>query len=104
MCYCKNGAGSLEKSIADAETRLPALQATHDSAGDKKKQLAADLAQAESDRSAAKEATATATAIRNKEAGAFAKNRGDLQTNIGALDKAIAAIEKGAGGSFLQSR
>merc|ERR1711865_1357085 len=55
-----------------------------------------------SDRAAAKEAIAKATAIRDKDAAAFAKAKGDLETNIGALEKAIPAIEKGMGG-FLQT-
>jgi chromosome segregation ATPase len=45
---------------------------------------------------------AKATELRNKEAAAYAKESSDLNTNIAALAKATAAIEKGATG-FLQS-
>merc|ERR1719329_575875 len=67
-----------------------------------KKQLDADLIKHKSDRAAAKDAISKATAIRDKDAAAFAKTKSDLETNLGALDKAIPAIEKGMGG-FLQT-
>merc|ERR1712194_519158 len=51
----------------------------------------------------AKDALAKATALRKKEAGIFAKDSSDAKTNIAAMGKAITALEKGAGGSFLQS-
>jgi len=46
---------------------------------------------------------AEATAIREKEAAAFAKESGDLKTNIAAVGKAVAALEKGQAGAFLQT-
>merc|ERR1719498_1672370 len=44
-----------------------------------------------------------ATALREKEAAAFAKFSSDASTNVAAMKKAIAALEKGAGGAFLQT-
>merc|ERR1719282_2196798 len=44
-----------------------------------------------------------ATALRAKEAASFAKVKSDSETNIAALEKAIPLIEKGMGGSFLQT-
>merc|ERR1712203_1267415 len=44
-----------------------------------------------------------APAIRKKEAAAFAKFPEDSDTNLGALAKAIPAIETGMRGSFLQT-
>merc|ERR1719486_1153736 len=52
----------------------------------------------------AKSAMAQAAGVREKEAGTFAKTSADLKTNIGALDKAIPAIENGMGGSFVQTQ
>merc|ERR1719284_2283421 len=46
---------------------------------------------------------AKATALREKEAAAFATESSDLKTNVAALGKAITAIEAGTAGSFLQS-
>jgi len=102
-CYCKNGAGALEKSIADAGTKLTELEASIESNVAEKKQLDADLKTAKADRAAAKEAVAEATSLRKKEADAFAKFSADSTTNLAALDKAIAAIAKGSGQSFLQT-
>ena len=62
----------------------------------------ADLVNYKGDRSAAREAIAKATAIREKDAAAFAKIKADLDTNIVALAKVIPAIEMGMGG-FLQT-
>merc|ERR1712129_165909 len=44
-----------------------------------------------------------ATSIRDKEAAAFAKFQEDSETNLGALGKAIPAVERGMKGSFLQT-
>merc|ERR1740130_727078 len=47
---------------------------------------------------------AEATAMREKESAAFAKESGDLKTNIAAIGKAVAAMTKGAGSAFLQTQ
>merc|ERR1711920_1138499 len=62
-----------------------------------------DLKQSQADRTAAKDAIAQATAIREKEAAVFAKYKSDHDTNIAAILKAVDALEKGVAGSFLQS-
>jgi chromosome segregation ATPase len=102
MCYCKNGRGDLETSIADATTKISNYGATVQKLSAKKEQTEADLAQHQTDRSDAKAAMASATELRNKEAAAFAKEESDAKTNIAALAKATAAIEKGVTG-FLQT-
>merc|ERR1719379_2333014 len=79
MCWCETGGTALAKPISNAETKIPQLE------------------------SSIKEAIATAKALREKEAGAFAKESSDFETNIAALTKAIAALEKGMAGSFLQT-
>jgi len=103
MCYCKNGAAALDKSIADAGDAVPELGANIEAGVGQLAQLKEDLKKAQTDRAAAKSAMAEATAIRDKDAAAYAKESGDLKTNLGALNKAIAAIGKGAGGAFLQT-
>jgi chromosome segregation ATPase len=102
MCYCKNGAEALAKSIADAEAKGPELQAAIEEATGKLTQLKEDVKAHQADRAAAKTAMAEATAVREKEAAAFAAATGDLKTNLAGLEKATAAIEKGMGG-FLQT-
>jgi len=102
MCYCKNGAESLAKTIADAEAKGPELTAAIEEATGKLTQLKEDIKSHQADRSAAKTAMAEATAVREKEAAAFAQATGDLKTNLAGIAKAVAAIEKGMGG-FLQT-
>merc|ERR1719456_587908 len=103
MCYCKNSGGDLAKSISDAETKSPQLEADIKEGEAKKKQLDEDLKQHQTDRSAAKAAMADATALRKKEAAAYAKESSEDGANIAAVEKATAAIEKGMGGAFLQT-
>jgi len=103
MCYCKNAGGDLSKSIADAGTRVPELEADIAAGEAKKKQLDEDLKQHQVDRSAAKAAMAAATALRAKEAAAYEKSASEATANIAAVEKATAAIEKGMGAAFLQS-
>merc|ERR1719224_204413 len=67
MCYCKNSGGDLSKSIGDAETKAPQLEADIKEGEAKKAQLDEDVKQAQVDRSAAKSAMAEATALREKE-------------------------------------
>merc|ERR1719454_1983216 len=104
MCYCKNSGGDLAKSISDAETKVPELEADIKEGEAKKQQLDEDLKQHQSDRSAAKAAMADATALRKKEADAYAKESSEDSANIAATEKAVAAVEKGAGAAFLQTQ
>jgi len=103
MCYCKNSGGDLAKSIADAGDKVPQLEAAIKAAEEKKTQMDEDLVQHKADRAAAKAAMDEATALRNKEAAAFAKESSEDGANIAATAKAIAAIEKGMGSAFLQT-
>merc|ERR1712127_299794 len=66
-------------------------------------QTQADLTEHQTSRAEAKAAMDEATAIREKEAAAFAKFQEDSETNLAALAKAIPAIESGMSGSFLQT-
>jgi len=103
MCYCDNADTLLGGAITAAEQKIPLLESSLGEDGALKTQLDADIIKHKSDRDAAKGAIATATSLREKEATAFAKESGDLKTNIAALATAIPAIEKGMGG-FLQTK
>merc|ERR1719230_1935103 len=72
MCYCKNGVGSLEESIASSTAKVPKVQAAIEAAEASVVQLKADLKQHQVDRDSAKASSEKATAIREKEAAAFA--------------------------------
>merc|ERR1719159_366076 len=84
MCYCKNG-GALEKSIADANTKVPELQSEIEEAESKKAQLEDEVKQHQADRAAAVEAMKEATAIREKEAAAFEKETAELKSYLEAI-------------------
>jgi len=103
MCYCKTGVADLEKSIAAAEAKASGNAAASEGAAGAQAQLEADLTAAKSDRSAAKKALADAQSLRDKEAGAYASFKSEQETNIAALNKAVAALEAGSGAVFLQS-
>jgi len=103
FCYCETSKGTLAKSIEDAETKIPQLESDIKEAIEEKTKLDADLVQHKTDREEATEAIAKASGIREKEAAAFAKESGEDQSNLDALTKALAAIEKGMAGGFLQT-
>jgi len=104
MCYCKTSGGDLSKSIGGAETKIPQLGSDIKEGEAKLAQLKEDLKQHQVDRSAAKQAVADATTLREKEAAAYAKESSEAKANIAAVTGAIKALEKGMAGGFLQTR
>mmetsp|Transcript_42236 Transcript_42236/g.101615 ORF Transcript_42236/g.101615 Transcript_42236/m.101615 type:complete len:675 (-) Transcript_42236:73-2097(-) len=104
QCYCQSNEKKLEKSIEDAATAITRLEASIDSTAAEKKQTEADLKTHKEERAAAKSAIEEATSMRSKENADFSAESGDLKANIGALNEAIPAIEKGMAGSFLQTQ
>jgi len=103
MCYCKNADSTLGQSISDAETKIPQVGSSIKEGVATKKQLEGELKDAQVGRVEAKDSIAQATALREKEAKAFSAKKSELDANIGALSKAIPAIEKGMSGAFLQT-
>mmetsp|Transcript_44444 Transcript_44444/g.73880 ORF Transcript_44444/g.73880 Transcript_44444/m.73880 type:complete len:723 (-) Transcript_44444:95-2263(-) len=101
-CYCGSSGADLKASIAAAETKIPSVTSDIEEAESKVAQLKEDLKNHQVDRDAAKAAMASATAVREKEAAEFAKEKSESTTNIAALTAAIAALEKGMAG-FLQT-
>merc|ERR1719231_1561136 len=103
MCWCETGGGELEASIKAAEDKIPQLESQIKELGAAIEQLTADLKQHKKDRAEAEEAVANGEALRKKEHEEFLKASGDYKTNLAALEKAIAALEKGMAGAFLQT-
>jgi len=103
MCYCKTSGGSLQSTIEEATSKVPEVGSAISEAEEKNVQLKADIEKAKKDRASAKEAMAEATSIREKTAAAFAAENTETKSNLDALTKAIAAIEGGMAGSFLQT-
>lgn len=104
MCYCKNSGGDLGHNIAEAETKAPQVASGIEEAISQLAQAKADTKQHQSDRAAAKAAVAEAASLREKENVAFVKVSTDLKTNVDAINKAVAALNKGLSGAFLQSK
>merc|ERR1719453_1531803 len=103
MCYCKSGKAMLGKSIADAEEKIPQLESDIKEAEAEKAQLDTDLTTHKADRETAKSDIAKAKGMREKDAAAFLKESTEDKSNLEALKKALAAIEKGMAGAFLQT-
>mmetsp|Transcript_27888 Transcript_27888/g.48537 ORF Transcript_27888/g.48537 Transcript_27888/m.48537 type:complete len:710 (+) Transcript_27888:42-2171(+) len=103
QCYCKTSGATLKESVAAAEAKAPEVSSAISETEAKVAQLTLDLKQHAVDRSAAKDAMASAKALRAKEAAAYAKDESELSTNIAALTKAISSIESGMVGAFIQS-
>eukprot|EP00448_Togula_jolla_P034343 CAMPEP_0170637220 /NCGR_PEP_ID=MMETSP0224-20130122/38277_1 /TAXON_ID=285029 /ORGANISM="Togula jolla, Strain CCCM 725" /LENGTH=715 /DNA_ID=CAMNT_0010967049 /DNA_START=57 /DNA_END=2204 /DNA_ORIENTATION=+ len=102
-CYCKNSGAELGKTIADAETKLPQIESQIEEAASKKAQLDQDLVAHKADREAAKTSAAEAASIREKQAAAYAAEKAEYGANVDAINKAVAALEKGMTGGFLQT-
>ena len=103
MCYCKTAGSTLGDAINGAETKVPQVASSIKEGQASKLQLEQELKDHQASRVEAKSAMAKATALREKEATIFAKDSGEMKTNVAAMDKAITAIENGMSGSFLQS-
>merc|ERR1719270_3371399 len=80
MCYCKTSGSDLTVSISEANNKIPQLGSDIKAAEEKKVQTEQELEQAQADREAAKGAIAEATALREKEATAFAAEKTELST------------------------
>jgi len=102
-CYCTTNSAELAKSISDNQAKGPQTQSDIEAGEAELKQLNIDLKSHKEDRSAAKDAMNAASQQREKEHSAYTATSGDLNTNIGALNRAIPAIEKGMAGGFLQA-
>jgi|Transcript_44289 septal ring factor EnvC (AmiA/AmiB activator) len=104
MCYCKTSGGALQKSISDADTKIPEVESDIKEAEAKNAQLKEELKQNQVDRAAAKDAIAAAQTLREKEAAAYEKEASEANANIAAISSAVTALEKGMTGGFLQTR
>jgi len=104
MCYCKNGRGDLAKSIADAKTKIPDLEAGIEASVGKKTQFEKDLEDHKADRAAANKAMGEATALRNKEEAAFKKEHSEGQAETASMSSALASLEGGVAGAFVQTK
>jgi len=102
MCYCDGNTDGMSKSAADAGQAITELTSKLEAEKAEKSQLDQELIQHKMDRAGAKKDLETAESIRAKEHSDFTDTTGDQKENLDAMNGAIAALEKGAGASFLQ--
>jgi len=102
-CYCKKGSGDLTGTIGGANTKIPQVEKAIEDNENTMTQLSTDLQNHEANLEQLKKDNAKAKVMRGKEATAYEKEKNDYHANILALRAAIAAIEKGSYGSFLQT-
>jgi septal ring factor EnvC (AmiA/AmiB activator) len=103
MCSCKTGGAGLKQSISDAETKIPQVESSIKEGESKLAQLKEDLTSHKADRDAAKKAMAEAKAIRAKDKAAYDKEIAEDTADLKSLKSALAALEGGVAGSFLQT-
>uniref|UniRef100_A0A7S4SG50 Uncharacterized protein n=1 Tax=Alexandrium monilatum TaxID=311494 RepID=A0A7S4SG50_9DINO len=103
MCHCDSSETALQKSIGQAETKLPELESSIKESQAEAEHLKADLGDGKTDLQEAEEALQQNQQISEKEHQGALKEISDTQSNIKALDKAIKALEKGSSGAFLQT-
>jgi len=103
MCYCNNGAGSLDASIQAASSQIEALTGKIATDAAQRSQSQQDIGQHKTDGAAAQTTIKESTAMREKEAGEFAASSGEMKANIAAMTGALDALKKGLSASLLQT-
>jgi hypothetical protein len=104
MCYCEGNTDGMSKSAEEAAQRITELKAKLEAEQAEKVGLDQELMQHKQDREAAKQDLAKAESLRAKEKAEYETYVGEARTNIEAMTGAIAALEKGMGRTFLQSK
>ena len=102
MCYCKTSGKTLDDGIAAAGAKIEQLEADVKALAESGGLVKEEIKKAQADRAAAKAALKDGAGVREKEKAAFDALNADAGANIGAINKAVAALTKGMGG-FLQS-
>jgi len=103
MCFCTGGTADLEKTVLDASTSIKTLTARSSEFASEKETLVQDIASHKEDLAAATKDLEEAATIRAKEKADFEEEYSAKKSSADALAKAVPAIEKGLGGSLLQS-
>jgi len=104
MCYCNNGAGSLDAAIQTSAAAIDSLTGRIETEKAQKSQSEQEVAQHKTDRTEAEKTIKESTAMREKEANEFAATSGELKANLEAMTGALAALRKGMGASLLQTK
>jgi len=103
MCYCNNGAGSLDSAIATSAQQIESLTGQIGTETAQKSQMEQDVVQHKTDRVEAEKTIKESTAMREKEASEFAASSGEMKANVAAMGGALDALRKGLSASLLQT-
>lgn len=103
MCYCQTSKENLATSMEQGKSQIANQGTAEEEAVNSKSQVEADLKAHKASREEAKDTIAKATALREKEGKAYAADAAQSTSNLQALSNAIAAIERGSAGSFMQT-
>jgi len=104
VCYCDTYSNvELRKSVAADKAKIEELTSAVQAGQGQLEQLQEDLKKHTAEAASAETAIKDATALREKEAAAFAASSAEDKKNIAALKKAETAIKKGTSTEFIQT-
>jgi len=103
QCYCKTSGGNLAQSISESNSKIPQVQSDIEESEAELKRLQQDLKSHQEDRIAAKAAMDAATGQREGEHKQFVATSDEHKSFISALSDAMAKIQQGMAGGFLQT-
>lgn len=103
QCYCKKNDGALDGKAKEAAALIKKTRAEVESLTGQKKALAEDLKKHKKDREEAKKNLALATKKRTEEKTKYDEATKEQKKTLEDIDKAITALSKGMGKSFLQT-
>jgi len=103
VCYCETNSEKLQKSVDDLTEQVPQHESSVKSKTELKAQIEEELVAHKQDREDAQSTVETSTEQRNKDKAAFDSYSAEAKSNIASIKKAVVAIRKGMGDSFLQS-
>jgi peptidoglycan hydrolase CwlO-like protein len=103
VCYCQINTEKLQKSTDDLTESIPQHEASVKSKVEMKAQIEEELKGHKTDREEATSTVGTATEQRDKDKKAFDAYAAEAKANIASVTKAVEALRKGLGDSFLQS-
>lgn len=103
QCFCKKNDGALDKKAKEAAAIIKKTKAEVESLSAQKKQLAEELKKHKKDRADAEKNLEQATKKRAEEKAKYEEATKEVRKTLEDIDKAISALEKGMGKSFLQT-
>lgn len=103
QCYCKKNSGSLDSKTKEAAALIKKTKAEVEGLTGQKKQLTEEIKSHKAERAQAEKDLKAATKKRSEEKAKYDEATKEQRKTLADLDKAIAALEKGLGKSFLQT-